>query len=198
MTRFGKALCLLSSVALWQGCSSSSDSDASADGSVIDTGSVSDAPSDAFQGFLSRGSNFYKVTGVVVAPGEDGCGTMASTLADMGGFVFPVTYVEVGQVLSVGRPVGSPPQPSLGTGAPIGVTGTLNRANDVTDGACSWHQTDVSIFTLTGGDIFTLDVTENQSAFTAGCGTPVPPACMSTFTLALAKTTPPADAGTGG
>ena len=104
--------------------------------------------------------------------------------------VVAMNYDATTQTLSVGNPVGVPVQSSFGSGGPIGVTGTLNRANDVTDGTCTWHQTDVSLFNLTGGDIFTLDVTENQSAFTAQCTPPNTP-CTTTYKATFAKTTAP-------
>ena len=187
MIKMTKILSLLAAVALWQGCSSTSDSsDASVDDAAVDV--AVDAPTV----FLSRGTNYYKIT--AVANVSDACDIGATDFVNA---VIPVTFTEAGAVLSVGNMVGVPLQPSLGTGNQIGVTGTLNRENDVTDGNCTWHQKDVSAFTLTGGDIFTLSVTENQSAFTAQCAPPNTP-CMTTYTATFAKTTAPADGGTGG
>lgn len=186
MTRIGKTLCLVASVALWQGCSSTSDNgDGSVDGDI-----QTDAPTV----FLSRGSNYYKVTASTT--GSDVCGIMPAAFVNE---VLPVTFVEATQTLSVGNPQGVPLQPSLGTGGNVGLTGTLTRENDTADDAgCSWHQKDVSLFTLTGGDVFTLDVTETESAFTPGCGADIPTGgtCMSTYRLTLAKTTAPVDGGT--
>ena len=190
MNRIGKTLCLVASVALWQGCSSSSDS---SDGSA-DSGIQTDAPGgDASTIFLSRGSNFYKITAGVAV--NDGCGLIP---ADFVNDVIPANFVEATQVLSVGTPQGVPLMPSLGSGV-VGVTGTLTRENDTADvSGCSWHQKDVSAFTLTGGDVFTLDVTETESLFTSGCGTDIPNGgtCTSTYKLTLEKTTAPVDAGT--
>jgi hypothetical protein len=190
MTRIVKSLCLLSAVALWQGCSSSSDnSDASTDTSITDT-----AGSDGPVVGLSRGMNYYKVTAVVVT--SDVCDIGAADFVDA---VLPVSFVESTQILSVGNPQGVPLQPSLGSGV-IGSSGTLMRDNQVAEAApstCAWNQKDVSLFNLTGNDVFTLDVTETQSAFTAACAAPAP-TCMSSYKLTLTKTTAPADAGTGG
>lgn len=189
MTRIMKSLCLLSAVALWQGCSSSSDNtDASTDTSItFDT-----APDGPVLG-LSRGMSYFKITAVTVT--NDVCDIGAADYPAMN-IVLPVNYVEASQMLSVGNQVGAPVMASLGTGV-IGVTGTLTRENDAAEGTCAWHQKDVSLFNLTGVDVFTLDVTETQSAFTAACAAPAP-TCMSVFKLTLTKTTAPADAGTGG
>ena len=190
MTRLGKTLSLVASLALWQGCSSTSDStDGSNDAEI-----VTDAPAgDASNIFLSRGSNFYKVTAAAAV--SDGCGILPALFLNE---VLPATYVDLTQVLSVGNQVGVPLLPSLGSGV-VGVSGTLTRENDTADdGGCSWHQKDVSTFTLTGGDVFTLDVTENESAFTPGCGVDIPPTgmCVSTYKLTLSNTTAPVDGGT--
>ena len=193
MTRIVKSLCLLSAVALWQGCSSSSDnSDASTDtSSNFDTGS--DGPIVG----LTRGMSYFKVT--AVSGITDGCDIGATDFINAD--PLPVNYVEATQILSVGNQVGSPVMPSLGSGV-IGTTGTLTRENQVADvppSTCVWHQKDVSLFTLTGIDVFTLEVTETQSAFTASCNaTFTGGTCTSLFKLTLAKTTAPADAGTGG
>jgi hypothetical protein len=191
MNRIGKTLCLVASVALWQGCSSSSsDNDGSADAEIL-----TDAPAgDASTVFLSRGMNYYKITAGVAL--NDGCGVLPAAFVND---VIPANFVEATLILSVGTPQGVPLLPSLGSGTVSGVTGTLTRENDTADdGGCSWHQKDVSTFTLIGGDIFTLDVTESDSAYTAGCGTDVPAggSCVSTYKLTLEKTTAPVDGGT--
>jgi len=190
MKKFAKTLCLLAAAGLWQGCSSSSDDtdggkkDGAADGGGSDTSGL----------FLSRGMNFYKITAVTGV--MDGCDVGADSFVNE---VLPVNYVMDTQILSVGNPKGAPVAPSLGSGV-IGVTGTLSRDNMTTDGTCTWHAVVTSDFTLTGGDVFTLEVSEMQSTFTAGC----PPAlitagtCTTTYTATFEKTTAPADAGTGG
>jgi hypothetical protein len=193
MTRIVKSLSLLSALALWQGCSSSSDNTDASDDVATGTDTASDGPAVG----LSRGTNFYKVTAVTVT--SDACDIGASDFINAD--PLPVTYVDATQTLSVGNQVGSPVMPSLGSGV-IGVMGTLMRENQVAEAApstCVWHQKDVSLFNLTGVDIFTLDVIETQSMFTAGCD-PIPPGgtCMSAYKLTLTKTAAPADGGTGG
>jgi hypothetical protein len=184
MPKIGKFLCLLASVALWQGCSSTSDN---GDAAISDA-STADVPNV----FLSRGMNNYVVTNVTNV--TDNCMVDPMGVKNM---TLLVNFVESTQMLSVGTPVGVPLQASLGTGV-VGTTGTLNRENDVTDGTCTWHQKNVSLFTLTGGDVFTLQVTENQSAFTATCTPPNTP-CMSTYTFTFGNPTPAStDGGTGG
>src|SRR5438045_348088 len=141
MSKLGKIFCLMASVALWQGCSSTSDNGDAA---------ISDAGSDTSSVFLSRGANNYKVTMVSVT--SDGC---MLNVPDLLNTTLPVNFVESTQMLSVGKQVGSPLQASLGTGV-VGTTGTLTRENDVVDTVattCSWHQMDVSQFDLTGGDV---------------------------------------------
>jgi len=195
MTRFAKGLSLLSALALWQGCSSSSDT---TDGSTDDASTISDAASDGPVLGLTRGMSYFKITTVTGI--TDGCEIVPADFVNAG--ALPVNYVNATQTLSVGNPQGAPVMASLGSGV-IGVTGTLNRENDVTDTTvanCVWHQKDVSLFTLTGVDVFTLDVTETQSAFTAACA-PILPAmnpCTTTYKATFVKTTAPADAGAGG
>lgn len=190
MTRFSKTLCLLAAVGLWQGCSSSSDdADGGKDGSTSD---VANNP-DTSGLFLSRGAQTYEVTAVSAV--TDDCDIGASGLV---GMTFPTNYVDATQMFSVGNQLGSPAMASFGTGQ-IGVTGTLTRENDATDGSgCSWHQKDVSEFTLTGGDVFTLEVTETQTMFN-GCGTSTPTGgmCTTTFTATFSKVAA-TDGGTGG
>jgi hypothetical protein len=194
-TRIVKSLCLLSAVALWPGCSSSSDtSDAATDN---DAATNADTASDGPPVGLSRGINYYKVTAVTSTVATDGCELNPNTFLNE---TLPANFVESTAIFSIGNPQGSPVMPSLGSGRLAGNNGTLNRENDTTDGmGCSWHQKDVSLFELTGIDVFTLDVTETQSAFN-GCPTFNPPGgtCTSLYKLTLAKTTAPADAGTGG
>lgn len=188
MTRIAKTLCLLAATGLWQGCSSSGDS---ADGSKSDTGTGGDTSSV----FLSRGMNSYKITAVTAV--TDGCDVGASTFVDV---VLPVNFVEATRTLSVGNQQGVPLQASLGSGViSTTTTGTLDRANDTTDGTCTWHTVTTSEFTLTGVDVFTLEVTEMQSAFTTACD-PIPAGgmCTSTYTLTFAKVAAAADGGTGG
>jgi hypothetical protein len=187
MTRFVKSLCVLSAVALWQGCSSSSDNG--------DAATEMDAASDGPNVGLTRGMSSFLIT--AVSGVTDGCDIGAADYATMH-IVLPVNYVNDTQVLSVGNQVGAPVMPSLGSGV-IGVSGTLMRENNVTDGTCTWHQKNVSLFNLTGVDVFTLDVTETQSMFTASCN-PIPTGgtCTSLYKLTLTKTTAPADGGTGG
>src|SRR5262249_18057838 len=103
--------------------------------------------------------------------------------------------VESGMMLtlSVGNTQGSPAMASFGTGN-VGTTGTLMRDNMTTDNmGCTWHQKDVSMFTLIGGDIFTLQVTETEEMFAGTC-TPFTSTstCTTVFTATFSK------AATGG
>jgi hypothetical protein len=176
MPKLGKIFCLMAAVASWQGCSSTSDNG--------DAATTSDTAADVPSVFLSRGMNNYVVT--QVSGVTDGCAINPNSLKNM---TLPVNFVESTQMLSVGTPNGTPLQASLGTGV-VGTTGTLNRENDTTDGTtCVWHQKNVSNFTLTGGDVFTLEVTETESAFTAPCAAPMP-TCTSLYTLTFGNPTP--------
>jgi hypothetical protein len=188
MTKITKTLCLLAAVGMWQGCSSSSDD---ADGGKKDggDGGSSDGPVLG----LSRGTNTYQVT--AVSGVTDNCEILPNELMGMS---FPATFTESTQILSVGSDKGAPPMPSFGSGV-VGVTGTLMRENDATNGAgCSWHQVDTSEFTLIGNDVFTLNVTEVESAFN-GCTGDLPAMnpCTTTFTATFSKVAG-TDAGTGG
>jgi len=188
MSKLGKILCLLTSVALWQGCSSTGDNgDASTSDASTDTGS--DAPNL----FLSQGMNNYKITDVTVT--SDLCQIDPASIKNM---TLPVNYIPPPtQTLSVGTLVGSPLQPSLGSGV-IGVTGTLNRDNMVTDSTgCTWHQINVSTFNLIGVVVFKPDVTETENQFTAACGTSAPTggSCMSVYKFTFSMPTPIADGG---
>jgi hypothetical protein len=176
MPKLGKLFCLLATVALWQGCSSTSDNG--------DAATTSDTAADVPSVFLSRGMNNYVVT--QVSGVTDGCAINPNGIKNM---TLLVNFVESTRMLSVGTLVGTPLQAALGTGVVAGTTGTLNRENDVTDGACVWHQKNVSNFTLTGGDVFTLEVTETQSAFTAPCAA-ANPTCTSLYTFTFGNPTP--------
>jgi hypothetical protein len=75
---------------------------------------------------------------------------------------------------------------SLGTGLLSQNTGTLKSIADTSDGAaCFWHQTDTTILTMTGQNMFSVAVTEQKSAF-AGCSTtPTGGTCTSTWTWTM-------------
>jgi hypothetical protein len=182
MKKLGLMLCLALAPLAGAACSSSGDTgDGAADGGGgFDTGGSNDAGV-----FLSRGMGLqYTVT--AVSGVNDGCMIMPAALLNT---TLPVDSVDTGTMLtlSVGNKQGSPATASLGTGV-VGTSGTLTRDNITTDGGCNWHQKDTSVFTLTGGDTFTLMVTEVEDMFAAGCtGIPTGGTCTSTFTLTLAK-----------
>jgi len=132
------------------------------------------------------------VTGVT-----DGC---ALQIADAVGATVPVKYDRATNTLSVGKGVGAEALPSLGSGMPsCPGTKPLTRSNQVTDdiaSSCYYTDTVTSQFTLAGVDTFTLDVTETESAFTAGCATTT--SCTSTYTLSLARVAAGGAGGAGG
>jgi hypothetical protein len=117
---------------------------------------------------LSRGKNDYRVTATTSI--NDGCLLSTDLLLDM---TLPVSYDGATQIISVGNLQGTPPMPSLGSGRVDNNMATLARENESSDGlSCTYHRRDVAQLTLIGDDTFTLDVTEQQSMFTAQCQAP--------------------------
>jgi hypothetical protein len=136
---------------------------------------------------LSRGTNNYTITKVVTTPATDGCSLGVSALMNM---TRPVTFDEATSTISVGAPLGTPAMPSFGSGKVGANMATLVRENTGGDSTCNWHQKDTSMLVLFANDKFTLDVTENETMFAAGCTNPPPPAggmCTSTFQLTFEK-----------
>jgi hypothetical protein len=135
---------------------------------------------------LSRGIN-RAYTVKAVSNVDDGCQLGVETLVNM---TLPVSYDETTQTISIGSIMGSPPAPSLGSGRVSANVATLVRDNNVLAGNCSFHIRDVSKLQLFFHDQFTLDVTEDESFFSAGC-TDVPAGgkCTSRWrwTMVLAK-----------
>ena len=135
---------------------------------------------------LSRGTNNYNIT--AVANVADGCDL--GVAAAVGSAPLPVTYNDVTNVISIGKTVGSPAGPSLGSGMVGANMAVLTREYAGGDVAgCTWHQKDTSTLVLFDNDKFTLMVKEDESAFVS-CTNPPPPAggtCTSTWTWTLAK-----------
>jgi hypothetical protein len=131
---------------------------------------------------LTSGTNNYKITSTTMV--MDGCdvGPNEATM-------LPLTYT--GGVVSLGNVMGTPPQPSLGTGTASGNKATLTSDNIVGDAAamCTYSRKITSQFELIGHDKFTLMVTEKESMFSTGCGADVPPGgmCTSTWTWTFEK-----------
>jgi hypothetical protein len=149
------------------------------------TGCVSDAAAGTdgpMQWGLTPGTNQYKVTAISMS--TDGCMIMPGAVV---GMTLPLTY-EGGKV-SIGTTMGTPPQPSLGSGMASGNKATLTNDNIVGDMGCTYSRKVTSQFELFGHDKFTLAATENEAMFSAGCGTDVPPGgvCTSTWTWTLEK-----------
>jgi len=144
---------------------------------------------------LSDGT--FNATITAVTNVVDGCDLQ---IADALGATVPVKYDRSTNTLSVGKGVGAEALPSLGSGMPsCPGTKPLTRSNQLTDdpGSSCYYTSDVtSLFTLAGVDTFTLDVTEMQSAFTAGCAVTTP--CTSTYTLSLARSAAGGAGGAGG
>jgi len=134
---------------------------------------------------LSRDMQMYNVTKVTI--GNDGCGLAPNELL---GMAIPSKYDATTNMFSFGKEFGTPAQPAFGSGKVGANMATLTRDNQAGDPAkCYWHQKDVSIMNLFDHDKFTLDVTEDEDMFSAGCtGADAPPAggsCKTTFQLTL-------------
>jgi hypothetical protein len=166
MGLFGLALASFAAV----GCSSTTTTDLDASAYVYpDTGTGPTLYA------LSDGTYCYDITGVSLV--SDGCGLQVASL--------------VGTTSLLGDYVASTGQFTLGTEGSLGTgllsqnTGTLQSIADTSDGAsCAWHQTDTTILTMTGKNTFSVAVTEQKSAFSAGCGAPAP-TCTSTWTWTM-------------
>src|SRR5262245_49758851 len=115
------------------------------DSGVLDAGAAVDAtPAGPMLFFLSRNMNDYNVTAIKDV--MDPCDKQPAMVV---GSKLPVNYVEATNTVSVGKNVGTPPMPSLGSGTIKNNVGTLMRENDSGDGAgCTWHEKVVSAFTL--------------------------------------------------
>jgi len=132
---------------------------------------------------ISAGTYCFDITSAT--PISDGCSlfTDATGPVNYVGMKIPVTYVTTGQ-LTVGT------MGALGTGLINNNQGTLLRENDPIDKdvpACTWHQTDQTLVTVTATNTFTANITETESAFTPACAQPAAAdPCTSTFTFTLA------------
>jgi hypothetical protein len=147
---------------------------------------------------LSTGDSCFDV--MAIAAGEsDGCmlGVAdpynATTMEGVIGSALLVNYDMSTATLTVGT------NGSLGTGAIMCNEGTLLRENMPTltsMPACTWHQSDASMVSITATNEFDISVTEAQNQF-AGCSAANMPAsgsCTSTWTWHMKKNatkTPP-------
>jgi hypothetical protein len=134
---------------------------------------------------MSDGTWCFDITGVSAV--SDGCGLDVASLV---GKALPGTYVATSGQFTLGT------EGSLGTGLINANQATLLRKGDPSDGAgCSWHQEDTSNLTMTGQNMFTVQVTETENNFSAAC-TPIPTGgtCTSTWIWTMgidaARTTP--------
>lgn len=121
---------------------------------------------------LTGGTYCFDVTGTTGI--VDGCGITPGAITQL-----PVTYTD--GVVAVGR------QGSVGQGA-LGNNNmaSLMRVGDPNDGtACTWHQTDTSMMTLTANNEFMISVSETESAFAAVCAPPPSDPCTSSWTWTM-------------
>ena len=174
MGLFGLALASFAAV----GCSSTTTTDLDASAYVYpDTGTGLTLYA------LSEGTYCYDITGVSGV--VDGCGTGAAGL--VGTAALTGTYVALSGNFTLGT------DGSLGNGDISQNTGNLVRNGNTSDSSlptCTWHQTDTTLLTMTGQNMFTVSVTETQDTFAAACAasSPPPPAagtCTSTWTWTM-------------
>jgi hypothetical protein len=163
------------------GCSSSSNSDGSADGTNGDGITLYG---------LTTGTNCFDV--VSIAPGfNDGCGIGVDGVV---GMALPVNYAMSTATVTVGN------SGSLGAGTVTRNMGTLTRSGQTSDSmmpSCTWTQMDTSNIDITATNTFTLAVTEVQSGFATACSAATVPTggtCTSTWTwtMMIGTKTPPA------
>lgn len=181
---------------------------------AIDAGQAVDAPVDAPGGDANAASNgdggerpdarwwqpdvgtlhaisstaCYDVVAVSVV--NDGCGR---GLSGSLGWQLNGAYDRQYGMWSLGRPIGSPPQPSFGTGLVTFNRGTLTRDNKmpIVDN-CTLRVAVTSDVTVTGTDEFAVGVSWTESDFASTCANPPPPAsgtCISTWTWRLRRGT---------
>ena len=182
-----KMLVVVAAGAVAVGCGSSDNT--CTDAGCPDGGSLggdAGGPDAALWG-LSRGTNNYTITKVVTSAATDGCKLGPEALMNM---TRPVTYDATTNIISVGDQKGTPAMASFGSGTVGANKATLMRDNTGGDTMCSWHQKDTSLLSLFDNDKFTLDVTEVEDMFGAGCTNPPPPTggtCTSSFQLTFEK-----------
>jgi hypothetical protein len=145
--------------------------------------------------FLSRGMLDYKVTKIEAVtddPKMGGCDKGPDAVVNS---TLPVnsTYNDATGVftMEVGKKVGTPPMPSIGTGTIKNNAGTLMRENDSGDGAgCTWHEKVSGLVNVFAGDKFTIAVTDDMSNFDKACkaaDVPMGGKCTSKWTWTLEK-----------
>lgn len=145
--------------------------------------------------FLSRGMLEYKVTKIEAVaddPKMGGCDKGPDAVVNS---TLPVnsTYNDATMVftMEVGKKVGTPPTPSIGTGTIKNNMGTLMRDNDSGDGmGCTWHEKVSGVVNVFAGDKFTIAVTDDMSNFDKACkpaDVPTGGKCTSKWTWTLEK-----------
>ena len=139
---------------------------------------------------LSNGDSCFQIT-AVMAGSNDGCMLgVADPVASNGlvGASLLVNQDTATGTLTIGT------MGSLGSGSIMCNQGTLTRENNPTlDSmpACTWHQADTSMVTITATNEFDVSVTEAQTMF-MGCSTANTPTggmCTSTWTWHMKKDT---------
>lgn len=161
------------------GCGGDDNDNKCGDGGCVDAGP---------QPFGISNSGCYTVESLTNL--TDGCEFGADLTA---GNSFPATYNRSTATLSLGREVGSPGQPSLGSGTITYNAGTMARNNTVMEpgSTCTWNEVVAGNLTVTAIDTFTITYTDTQRSFSAGCKDPPPPtggSCTSTWTWVVKKT----------
>jgi hypothetical protein len=162
------------------GCGGDDDNNGT-DAGRADGGSKSDAAATIF-GISDTGC--YVVQDVTIV--SDGC-EFAPDLVK--GKSVPGSYVRSTGTLSLGKQVGSPVQPSLGSGQVLNNAGQLSRNNTASDGACTWNEVVTGDVSVTANDTFTISFTDTQRTF-QGCTNPPPPTggtCTSTWVWTLKR-----------
>ena len=146
-------------------------------------GGCRDAAPDANPTFAISSAGCYTVESVSNI--TDAC---EFELAGSVGTTLPATYDRTTGVLALGRPVGSPVQPSLGQGAVTFNAGTLERNNTAMEGACSWNEVVRGQVKVTATDTFTITFSDTMRTF-MGCGNlaPASGSCTSEWTWTLKK-----------
>lgn len=158
------------------GCSSDN---SCADGGICDTGTGGAGGSGGPTLYAVTPGNYCFTVTSILPGSSDGC---MIGVGQVVGHDLPVNYDMAAGTISVGT------QGSLGIGLISANKATLMRDNSPADQdvpACTWHQTDTSMLTLTADNTFTISVVENETTFNAACDaaaiTPAGGLCTSTW-----------------
>jgi hypothetical protein len=194
----------LLAAAFTAGCGSSGSSEDAGTGGVGgNTTGAGGAGGDVCMGAtlfgLSAGDTCFDVVSVA-AGSNDGCGLGVAdpynptTMSGVIGSALHVNYDATMAKLTVGT------DGSLGAGTIMCNKGTLSRDNHPTLSshmACTWHQVDTSMVTVTATNEFDIAVTEDETSFMGCVAADMAPAggmCTSTWTWHMKKNaakTPP-------